>query len=451
MSPSPLRLYRERISAVGTARHAPAPRRVAGRAHPLRRLRPLQAHARHGTDARHARTHARGTYGTHARRRSSPACVSRHPPSLAAQARPRTLRRRAPPRGRQLVALTHFLRTHTSPLVHVRSVCGQVAGRACRPQVGRAQAAPPHVARGDAARAGAWRRLGGRLVRVLPLRGVHMDVELPVAAAPALRLPLPTPPSESARLCRLLPALVVEAMGEAAPSDGLLHASGDFALFHSALFFDAVVAHLRCATRAPLRPPPATRRDREFPAPSRLLALVERRTLGLPPRDVGSTASPPSASPRSSAARAALRPGSAASAGRAPSPPSSCLRAGGRPQPPGRLSTQRRACSGRARTTRRPSTTRATPSRPTCWTSTSSAAGRRPSPPRGRSCQGARRPARAPPRGRPPGLDRNERVCPICPLFRSARLGCCPRSPHAVGVHRTCLAPCYVEQPVMRM
>mmetsp|Transcript_24091 Transcript_24091/g.79295 ORF Transcript_24091/g.79295 Transcript_24091/m.79295 type:complete len:307 (-) Transcript_24091:446-1366(-) len=101
----------------GTARHAPAPRRVAGRAHPLRRLRPLQA-------------------------------------------RPRTLRRRAPPRGRQLVA-----------------------GRACRPQVGRAQAAPPHVARGDAARAGAWRRLGGRLVRVLPLRGVHMDVELPVAAA----------------------------------------------------------------------------------------------------------------------------------------------------------------------------------------------------------------------------------------------------------------------------
>ncbi|EOD17111.1 hypothetical protein EMIHUDRAFT_244412 [Emiliania huxleyi CCMP1516] len=43
----------------------------------------------------------------------------------------------------------------------------------------------------------------------------------------------------------LLPALVVEAMGEAAPSDGLLHASGDFALFHSALFFDAVVAHLR--------------------------------------------------------------------------------------------------------------------------------------------------------------------------------------------------------------
>mmetsp|Transcript_24092 Transcript_24092/g.79302 ORF Transcript_24092/g.79302 Transcript_24092/m.79302 type:complete len:318 (-) Transcript_24092:465-1418(-) len=59
----------------GTARHAPAPRRVAGRAHPLRRLRPLQAHARHGTDARHARTHARGptTYLTSSRTATRPA------------------------------------------------------------------------------------------------------------------------------------------------------------------------------------------------------------------------------------------------------------------------------------------------------------------------------------------------------------------------------------------
>ena len=44
---------------------------------------------------------------------------------------------------------------------------------------------------------------------------------------------------------KLLPALVLEAMGDGAPKDGRLHASGDYVLFHSALFYDAVVAHLR--------------------------------------------------------------------------------------------------------------------------------------------------------------------------------------------------------------
>ena len=44
---------------------------------------------------------------------------------------------------------------------------------------------------------------------------------------------------------KLIPALVVDAMGKDAPADGMLHESGDYALFHSVLMFDAVTAHLR--------------------------------------------------------------------------------------------------------------------------------------------------------------------------------------------------------------
>ena len=44
---------------------------------------------------------------------------------------------------------------------------------------------------------------------------------------------------------KLLPALTLEAMGDGAPSDGMVHSTGEYCLFHSALFFDAVVAHLR--------------------------------------------------------------------------------------------------------------------------------------------------------------------------------------------------------------
>ena len=47
-----------------------------------------------------------------------------------AQARPRTLRRRAPPRGRQLVALTHFLRQlRTQARLSTSAECEQVYWR----------------------------------------------------------------------------------------------------------------------------------------------------------------------------------------------------------------------------------------------------------------------------------------------------------------------------------
>jgi len=44
---------------------------------------------------------------------------------------------------------------------------------------------------------------------------------------------------------KMLYPLVLEAMGDGAPSDGMFHSSGDYVLIHSVLFFDALVAHLR--------------------------------------------------------------------------------------------------------------------------------------------------------------------------------------------------------------
>lgn len=44
---------------------------------------------------------------------------------------------------------------------------------------------------------------------------------------------------------RMLPALVMDTMGDKAPTDGMYHSSGDYWLIHSVLFFDALVAHLR--------------------------------------------------------------------------------------------------------------------------------------------------------------------------------------------------------------
>lgn len=44
---------------------------------------------------------------------------------------------------------------------------------------------------------------------------------------------------------KMLPPLVMDVMGKAAPSDGMFHSSGDYILMHSVLFFDALIAHVR--------------------------------------------------------------------------------------------------------------------------------------------------------------------------------------------------------------
>ena len=44
---------------------------------------------------------------------------------------------------------------------------------------------------------------------------------------------------------KMLLPLVVHAMGDGAPPDGMFHSSGDYVLLHSVLLYDALVAHVR--------------------------------------------------------------------------------------------------------------------------------------------------------------------------------------------------------------